>query len=129
MKVLGVVPASIKFFSSYLDFRTIATKVGESRSKTIKIYKQVSEGSPLSSTLFLLMICDINSYLKFAESSSFADDQCQTVCGTDLADTLRRAEIDSNNTVEYFKINKFAIQASKTSMIVIRPKNEKFEKA
>lgn len=125
MEALGVVPDTMKWSKSYLDYRVIETKVGDSRSDKITTYNQLSEGSPLCSTIFLIAICDINAYLEFSKSSSFADDQVKTTTGKNLDGVIKKAEADANRTVEYFEINKFAIQPAKTSMIVISPNKAK----
>ena len=62
----------------------------------------MSEGSQLLSTLFLLQVCDINNYLKYATSNSFADDQLKSNAHKNLSIALKRAEYDANNTVTFF---------------------------
>ena len=69
MKELGIQENTIKWFENYLDFRILTTKVGEEISNQIETFQQISEGSPLSSTLFLIQVCDINQYLKYSPSN------------------------------------------------------------
>ena len=122
MEAIGVQQNSLKWFANYFDYRIVTTKVDDEISDKIKTEKQVSEGSALSSTIFILQVCDINEYLQYATSSSFADDQTQAVSHNDIDVAIKRAEIDANAVVNYFKANKFKVQPSKTSMIIIRAK-------
>ena len=75
MKIYGVDKNSLKWFESYSNYRIVTTKIGNATSKRIKTINQMSEGSQISSTLFLIQIADINQYLKYSSSMSFADDQ------------------------------------------------------
>ena len=125
MKSLGFDQKSINWFEDYLSYRDIRVKVMDIMSDKLRTNKQVSEGSQLSRTFFLMQVCDINNYLKYAKSNSFADDQVQSNSHKTLNIALKRAEHDANNTVTFFKTNKFAIQPDKTALIVIRPNNKK----
>ena len=121
MELLGVKEGTLNWFRSYLNFRVLQTRVGDVKSDKITTYNQVSEGSQLSSTLFLIQVCDINCYLKHSKSYAFADDQVQSNAHEDIEIALMQAQENANITAEYFKQNKFAIQSDKTSMMIIRP--------
>ena len=104
-----------------LDYRIISTRVGDAISDEIRTENQLSEGSQLSSTLFIIQIADINQYLQYSIATSFADDHSNSTSDNDLDAALKKATIDANNTVEYFKMNRFCIQSDKTSLMIIRP--------
>ena len=128
MKIYGVDNNSLKWFESYLNYRIVTTKIGNATSERIKTINQMSEGSQISSTLFLLQIADINQYLKYSSSTSFADDQNQFCAHKDLETALHQAQIDANATVNFFKMNEFAVQSDKTAMLIIRPKLKQTDK-
>ena len=110
MKIYGLDDNSLKWFESYLNYRIVTTKVGNSMSNEIRKTHQLSEGSQLSSTLFLIQIADINRYFKYSTSNSFTDDQCHSNEHANLEIALQQAQIDANATVDYFKMNEFAAQ-------------------
>ena len=72
-----------------------------------------------------MAICDIITFISESVSTDYADDKVQTTSGTCLSHVIQIAEYDANNTVRFFKLNKFSIQPSKTSLIVIKPKKDK----
>ena len=124
MKLLGIKQNTIDWFKDYLDYRILSTKVGDEISDKIKTHNQISEGSPISSTLFLIQVCDINEHLEYSTSNQFADDEVQSYSHKSLETALKHAELDANTTVQYFKNNKFSIQPSKTALLIIRPKRK-----
>ena len=128
MKIYGVDNNSLKWFESYLNYRIVTTKIGNATSERIKTINQMSEGSQISSTLFLLQIADINQYLKYSSSTSFADDQNQFCAHKDLETALQQAQIDANATVNFFRINEFAVRSDKAAMQIIWPKLKKKDK-
>ena len=124
MEALGITQDSLKWFKSYFDYRRVITKVGNAKSNVEITVGPISEGSEIRSTLFLVAICDIHHYLKHTASNSFADDQLQSVSSKKLEEALTKAQDDANTVVEYFKMNKFAINASKTAFMVIKPETK-----
>ena len=128
MRIYGVSNDTIKWFKTYLDYRIISTRVGDAISDEIRTENQLSEGSQLSSTLFIIQIADINQYLQFSIPTSFADDHSNSTSDNDLDTALKKATIDANNTVEYFKMNRFCIQSDKTSLMIIRPNLQRSDK-
>ena len=98
MKLLEMKQNTIDWFKDYLDYRILSTKLGDEISDKIKTDNQISEVSPISSTLFLIQVCDINEHLKSSTSNQFAEDQVQSNSHKSLQTALKHAEIDANTT-------------------------------
>ena len=74
LKALGARRATVKLFENYLDHRVTEVQVNGSSSKRKRQDEQLIQGSPCSSTVFLIAIRYIGCWIKEAKPESFADD-------------------------------------------------------
>ena len=121
LKAIGAATGTIRWFESFLDSRYIETMINGMKSEEIFKENEIPEGGPLSASLFIIAVIDINLFVKNSTISGFLDDFIQTTSHSDLKTAVKMAEEDSQAVVDYFKLNRLAIQSSKTALVVIRP--------
>ena len=74
----------------------------------------------MRASLFLIAIIDINLFVKNSQVSGYMDDFIQTTSNSDLQEAGRLAQNDAQAVVDYFKLNRLAVQGSKTALMVVR---------
>jgi len=84
MQKLGIQGNMYNWIKSFLQDRTIATKVNNTISKERSLNDGIPQGSALSCTLFLIFINDLPENLNIS-NAMFADDLVLWTSGTDLA--------------------------------------------
>ena len=85
-------PGIVEWFKSFLDMRHIETVISSVKSDAIRKQNEVSEGSPLSATLFIVAIIDINLFVKYSQVNGFMDDFFQTTALKDVNQATGFAE-------------------------------------
>ena len=64
---LGASLGIVEWFKSFPDVRIIETRIGGAKSDKVVRENEVTEGSPLSATLFIILIIDIHLFVKTAK--------------------------------------------------------------
>ena len=122
-KALGFTHNTIAWFKSFSESRNIETVLNGVKSDKIEMRRELSEGSSLSATLYLIATIDVNEYTKYSYNKGFMDDFVITSAIKDLKVALENAQEDFQNMIKYFTINKMAIKTDKTALMVIKPNN------
>ena len=106
MQKLGIQGNMYNWIKSFLQDRTIATKVNNTVSKERSLNEGIPQGSALSCTLFLIFINDLPDNLNIS-NAMFADDLVLWTSGTDLArmqNKLNQALLTISTYCELWKL-------------------------
>ena len=101
------------WIKSFLQDRTIATKLNSSISKKRSVVDGIPQGSALSCTLFLIFINDLPDCLN-VQNAMFADDLVMWTTGTDTKRMQNRLNQSLSNLSTYCEFWKLKINCRKT---------------
>ena len=123
MKHYGLGGTVLKWFSSFLDNRWQQTKIGRLISNLAMVKCGVPQGSTLGPILFSIFINDITQACKNSLPFLFADD------GALYFNNVKRGsysnvEDEMKSIYKWLRINKLALNISKTSIIIFDHHNE-----
>ena len=111
---------AIKWFKSYLSERKQYTAVNNADSQINEISYGVPQGSVLGPLLFLIYINDLNSAIRFSYIRHFADDKNILYKNHSLKKINQRINFDLKNIVEWLRVNRTALNTSKTEIVLFR---------
>ena len=101
------------WIKSFLQERSIATKVNSVLSKKRSVTDGIPQGSALSCTLFLIFINDLPDCLG-VQNAMFADDLVFWITGTDINKMQRKLNQALTNLSIFFELWKLKINCQKT---------------
>ena len=113
MQKLGIQGSMYNWIKSFLQDRTIATKLNSSTSKKRSVIDGIPQGSALSCTLFLIFINDLPDCLN-VQNAMFADDLVMWTTGTDTNKMQNRLNQSLSNLSTYCEFWKLKINCRKT---------------
>ena len=113
MQKLGIQGSMYNWIKSFLQDRTIATKLNSSTSKKRSVIDGIPQGSALSCTLFLILINDLPDCLN-VQNAMFADDLVMWTTGTDTNKMQNRLNQSLSNLSTYCEFWKLKINCRKT---------------
>ena len=67
-----------------------------------------------------MYVSDLEDWLDHAISLTYADDTSTSVSGKNIADVLRKLEIDAKNVLKFMTANGLHANPSKTTFIIIK---------
>ena len=117
---IGVGGQMFNWIKSYLDQRTIQTRIGDSLSNLVRIANGVPQGGVLSPLLFLIAINDLNP--PGVEISKFADDAAIWTCCKDDKIVTKRIQKAMKHVEEWCDRWGFKISGTKTKVVLFHRK-------
>ena len=124
LKHLGLNGVVLKWFTSYLEGRTQCVDINGHLSKELSIDISVLQGSILGPILFLCFINDLHTVTTLL-ALLFADDTAGLKSGLNLNELIADVNVEINKLANWFRINKMAVNVSKTKYIIFKPKGVK----
>ena len=115
----------MEWFKSYLQDRRQFIQIGSSKSVLKTVQCGVPQGSILGPLMFLVYINDLQNCLTHGISRLFADDTNILYSGKHIDTLKRNAEVDLLKLIDWFNVNKLALNVNKSNCIIIRSKNKK----
>ena len=113
-----------KWYQSFLKDRKQFTSVLGSKSAE-KTYG-TPQGSVLGALLSILFINDLHKAAEFNSVHHFADDT--NLIDKSLKKINKHINRDLNLTVDWIRANKLSLNASKTQIVLFKPRNKKITK-
>ena len=109
---------------SYLNNRTLRTKINTSFSTWEKLLQGVPQGSVLGPLLFNIYLNDLFVIAESTEVCNFADDTTFYACDDNLSSLIQRLEHDSCLAIEWFESNYMKLNQEKCHLLVPGYKHE-----
>ena len=100
------------------------TQHAESEMKTIT--HGIPQGSPLSTTLFLLYINDIIKTVMSAKVYTYADDTTLIITAPNLDELQQQAQSELTNLINYFYENNLVPNPTKTQFSIFHPRKHTY---
>ena len=120
----GVRALSNKWFESYLtDWKQFAS-INVFNSNIPTITSEVSQRSVLGPLLFLIYINEVNVTIKHCKVHHFADDTYLLNINKSPKHHNKFINIDVKNLTKWLNASKIYLNASKTGMVLFRPKRK-----
>ena len=115
-------------FKPFLEDRKQFNSVQGSKSAETPIKYGAPQGSVLRPLLFILFINDLHKAVEFSSVNHFADDTNLLL----IDKSLKKINIPINRhlklTVDWIRANKVSLNASKTEIVLFKPRNKKITK-
>ena len=124
----GIRGIANKWFQSFLEDRKQFTSVQGSKSAEKPIKYGVPQGSVLGRLLFLLFINDLHKAVEFSSVLHFADDTNLLPIDMSLKKIKKHISRYLKLTVDWIRVNKLSLNASKTEIVLFKPRNKKITK-
>lgn len=124
LEELGIRGCAQKLIKSYLENRTIQTRVNDVLSSDERVKCGVPQGSILGPLFYLLYIHNIQEIGLEGKYSVFADDTCLLYEGKDAATLEEKMNSDLVKLKGWLDGNKLALNVSKTNFIVFKNTNK-----
>ncbi|KAK9871505.1 hypothetical protein WA026_012876 [Henosepilachna vigintioctopunctata] len=121
LREYGVEGTVLEWFRNYLQNRKQVVKCGNFVSNELENSIGIPQGTILGPMLFNMYINDLGYNLKYCGYHLFADDTVLFITGCSL-DIVDKLQDDLNLLVEWLKINKLKLNASKTKIMVVEKK-------
>ena len=116
-KLYGFQGNALELLKSYLTNRVQYTKIGNSKSKQLKIDCGVPQGSSHSPLLFMLYVDDFPQVSKFS-TTLFADDTYLALSDKSLVSLETKVNTQLQNIDIWLKRNKLSLNYSKTTKLL-----------
>ena len=124
MKIYGFDDRSVKWFKSYLTDRCQRVMIGSTISEPITLTVGSPQGAILSSTIFILLVSDIELWTE-AVVCGYADDTSCTDSDKNIDAIKPKCEQSVKGLLDYMAVNRLAANDDKTHILVVRPVKEK----
>ena len=124
----GIRAVANKWFQYFLEHRKQFTSVQGSKSAEKPIIYGVPQGSVLGPLLFILFINDLHKAVEFSSVHHFADDTNLLLIDKSLKKINKHINRDLKLTVDWIRANKLSLNASKTEIVLFKPRNKKITK-
>ena len=120
----GIRGVALDWCQNYLTGRKQYVQLGNYRSEQSVISCGVPQGSILGPLFFLIYVNDLQNCLSHGTARLFADDTNIIYCGQNINTLRQHATNDLNLLTEWFKVNKLALNVTKSNFMVIRSKGK-----
>ena len=121
----GIRGVANKWFQSFLEDRKQFTSVQGSKSAEKPIKYGVPQGSFLGPLLFILFINDLHEAVKFSSVHHFGDDTNLLLTDKSLKKINKHIKRNLKLPVDWIRANKLSLNASKTEIVLFKPRNKK----
>ena len=119
LSAYGISSHSVSLLKSYLSNRKQQIKVNRVLSSWADIHKGVPQGSILGPLLFNVFINDIFHFISDSSLYNYADDNTLSFCNPDFDALISTLETDSNQLIEWFRINKMQANPDKFQFLAV----------
>ena len=89
---------------SYLTGRTEKVKIGNKLSKLVDLKSGVPQGGNFSPMAFVIYVSDLEDWLGYAISLTYADDTSTSISGKSIEEVLRKLQISHYKNMHLFTI-------------------------
>ena len=103
------------------------TQIKDSESPLKTISHGVPQGSVLGPLLFLIFINDMHNSIEHCKMHRFADDTNLLLTDKSLKNINKYVNYDLSLICHWLRANKLSLNASKTVIIIFRPKNKQIK--
>ena len=124
----GIRGVANKWFQSFLEDRKQFTSVLGIKSAEKPIEYGVPQGFVLGPFLFILFINDLQKATEFSSVHHFADDTNLLLIDKSLKKINKHINRDLKLTVDCIRANKLSLNASKTEIVLFKPRTKKITK-
>ena len=124
LKHYGIKGTSYNWFKSFLCERIQYTLIKESESSLRTVSHGVSQGSVLGPLLFILFINDMQNSVEYCKVNHYVNDTNLLLTDNSLKKVIRQVNRDLSLICHWLRANKINLNASKTEIIIFRPKNK-----
>ena len=121
----GIRGTALDWFRNYLTNRKQYVCANETNSELLPITCGVPQGSILGPLLFLIYVNDLATVSKLAAIILFADDTNLIYKGKSYQDILQFINNDLRKISDWFKINKLALNETKTNYVIFHLRHKK----
>jgi hypothetical protein len=123
LSAYGISSHSVSILKSYLSNRKQQIKVNIVLSSWADIHKGVPHWSILGTVLFNVFINDIFHFISDSSLYNYADDNTLSFCNPDFDALISTLETDSNELIEWFRINKIQANTDKFQCLAVGRKH------
>ena len=117
-----------EWFKSYLNNRTQKTKVNGSISEKIGISYEDPQESILGPLFFLVYINNQHEAVTHSLIHHFANDTNILYCSKSIKKFNKNINHDLSQIVQWLRASGISLNANKTELIILRPKNKSITK-
>ena len=114
LECYGVRNVCLSWFKDYFTNRTQRVKLQEIKSNYYELNFGIGQGTILGPLVFIIVINDLYSSLKYCTVLGFADDTTIYVVYHNLMTMYARLKHDLRIAIEWFKTNKLTLNADKS---------------
>ena len=125
LEVYGFTKKTVKWYKSFLSNRTQRVKIEDSVSGLVNLTSGVPQGGILSPLLFIIFVADLQLWLKFSKSITYADDTQTGVSGRILKLIIEKMEADAVNVLKFMSSNGLVANSKKTTLLFLNLKASK----
>ena len=84
----------------------------------------VPQGGNFSPLAFVIYVSDLEDWLEFAISLTYADDTSTSVSGKGVEEVLKKLAIDAKNVLKFMSSNGLVANPAKTTFMILNDKEE-----
>ena len=119
LSAYGFDTKTLKFFLSYLKGRKQSVNIKGTLSTCMDVLAGVPQGSILGPVIFNIFLNDITTIFEKCSLNNFADDNTLDAHASSVTELVNSLEKDSQNAIDWFKINHMIANPDKFKAIII----------
>ena len=119
LRAYGLNTPACNLIASYLSNRKQRVKIGNVRSKWIRLSKGVPQGSILGPLLFNVFINDMHMFIKEFTLYNYADDNSLSCTSPMIDHVISNLQLDGNRAIKWFTDNGMQANPDKFQFMII----------
>ena len=119
LRAYGLNTPACNLIASYLSNRKQRVKIGNARSKWIRLSKGVPQGSILGPLLFNVFINDMHMFIKECTLYNYADDNSLSCTSPMIDHVISNLQLDGNRAIKWFTDNGMQANPDKFQFMII----------